>query len=132
MKLAHLLACGFAALSLAGSAYAGTTQDAQPSDESVAQVATAEQAQGKVQAHEVSAETKRAVEAKINLNKASARTIAKAKILTLMQAKAVVNFRKKHGAFKSIDDLAKVNKQGIDENFVKENHDKLESSFDLK
>ncbi|HLB41371.1 MAG TPA: helix-hairpin-helix domain-containing protein [Gammaproteobacteria bacterium] len=45
---------------------------------------------------------------KINLNKADAKELAKVKGLNTSKARAIVAYRKKHGDFKSLDDLAKV------------------------
>ncbi len=45
---------------------------------------------------------------KVNLNKATAKELAKVKGLSMAKAKAIVSYRKKHGDFKSIDDLKEV------------------------
>lgn len=49
-----------------------------------------------------------AKELKLNLNKASAKELMKVKGIDASRAKAIVAYRKKHGDFKSLDDLAKV------------------------
>lgn len=45
---------------------------------------------------------------KVNLNKATAKELAKVKGLNANKAKAIVVYRKKHGDFKSVDDLKEV------------------------
>lgn len=45
---------------------------------------------------------------KVNINKASVKDLAKVKGLNSTKAKAIVAYRKKHGDFKSIDDLKNV------------------------
>lgn len=45
---------------------------------------------------------------KVNLNTASAKDLMKVKGLNASKARAIVAYRKKHGDFKSTDDLAKV------------------------
>lgn len=45
---------------------------------------------------------------KLNLNAASAKELSKIKGLNASKAKSIVAYRKKHGNFQSLDDLAKV------------------------
>lgn len=47
-------------------------------------------------------------EAKLNINKASAKDLMKLKGLNASKARAIVAFRKKQGEFKSLDELASV------------------------
>ncbi len=49
-----------------------------------------------------------ATDAKVNINTATAKDLMKVKGMTNARAKAIVNFRKKHGDFKSLDDLKQV------------------------
>lgn len=49
-----------------------------------------------------------AMEAKVNVNKASAKELMKVKGLNASKARAIVAYRKKNGDFKSVEDLAKV------------------------
>jgi len=49
-----------------------------------------------------------AIQEKINLNKASAKELMKIKGLNASKAKALVAYRKKHGEFKSVDELNSV------------------------
>lgn len=53
-------------------------------------------------------DTTQSTEAKINLNTASAKELMKAKGINAAKARAIVAYRKKHGNFKSIEDLANV------------------------
>lgn len=46
--------------------------------------------------------------AKINLNQASTKDLMKIKGINASKAKAIVAYRKKHGDFKSVNDLSKV------------------------
>lgn len=45
---------------------------------------------------------------KLNINKATAKELAKVKGLNMTKAKAIVTYRKKNGDFKSLDDLKEV------------------------
>ena len=47
-------------------------------------------------------------ETKVNLNKATAKELMKVKGLNAAKARAIVAYRKKHGDFKSVDDLSSV------------------------
>ncbi len=49
-----------------------------------------------------------ATDSKVNLNKATAKELMKVKGLNAAKARAIVAYRKKHGEFKSIDDLNNV------------------------
>lgn len=53
---------------------------------------------------EVSSQTQE----KLNLNKASVKELLKIKGVNQSRAKAIVTYRKKHGDFKSVSELAKV------------------------
>ncbi len=55
--------------------------------------------------------------AKVNINTASVDELMTLKGIGKVRAEAIVKYRKKHGAFKSISDLQNVN--GIGENIVK-------------
>jgi competence protein ComEA len=63
-------------------------------------------------------------EQKVNLNTASAKDLMKVKGLNAAKARAIVAYRKKHGNFKSTDDLANV------KGFKKMNADTLKSIQD--
>ncbi len=47
-------------------------------------------------------------QAKVDLNKATAKQLSKVKGLNAAKAKAIVSYRKKHGDFKSLDELKEV------------------------
>lgn len=49
-----------------------------------------------------------ATQDKVNLNKATAKELAKVKGVSMSKAKAIVAYRKKHGDFKSLDELKEV------------------------
>lgn len=52
--------------------------------------------------------TSTSTETKVDLNKATAKELMKVKGLNAAKARAIVAYRKKHGEFKSIDDIANV------------------------
>jgi comEA protein len=63
---------------------------------------------------------------KVNINKANAKELAKVKGLTVTKAKAIVAFRKKHGDFKSVEDLKEVKGfKKMDEKTMQEIADQL-------
>ena len=47
-------------------------------------------------------------QAKVNVNTATAKDLMKVKGLNASKARVIVSYRKKHGDFKTVDDLAKV------------------------
>jgi len=60
----------------------------------------------------------------INLNKAGAKEIAKAlKGVGMKKAQAIVNYRKQHGDFKAVEELASV--KGIGVATIAKNHDRI-------
>ncbi|MEO8401142.1 MAG: helix-hairpin-helix domain-containing protein [Gammaproteobacteria bacterium] len=63
---------------------------------------------------------------KVDLNKSTAKDLAKVKGLNMTKAKAIVSFRKKHGDFKSTDDLKDVKGfKNMDEKTLKDIQDQL-------
>ncbi len=63
---------------------------------------------------------------KVNINKATAKELAKVKGLSANKAKAIVAFRKKHGDFKSVEDLKEVKGfKKMDEKTMQEIADQL-------
>ncbi len=61
--------------------------------------------------------------AQINLNTASAAQLETLNGIGAAKAEAIVDFRKEHGAFKSVDELAKV--KGIGQKTVDKNRDQM-------
>lgn len=77
-------------------------------------------------ADQQAANTTDATQDKVNVNKANAKDLAKVKGVTLSKAKAIVAYRKKHGDFKSLDDLKEVKGfKKMDEKTMKEIQDQL-------
>jgi competence protein ComEA len=67
---------------------------------------------------------------KINLNKADAKVLSHSyRGIGKKRAEAIVNYREKHGSFKSIEDLAQV--RGIGKQFVKKHLKELEGVFTI-
>lgn len=63
---------------------------------------------------------------KVNINTATAKELMKVKGLNGSKAKAIVSFRKKHGDFKTLDDLKEVKGfKRMDEKTMKEVQDQL-------
>lgn len=71
-----------------------------------------------------SSTTSTSTDAKVNLNTASAKDLMKVKGLNAAKARAIVAYRKKHGDFKTTEDLANV------KGFKKMNADTLKSIED--
>lgn len=70
--------------------------------------------------------TSDATSTKVDLNKASAKDLMKVKGLNAAKAKAIVAFRKKHGDFKSVEDLKEVKGfKRMDEKTMKDIQDQL-------
>lgn len=67
-----------------------------------------------------------ATQDKVNINKATAKELAKVKGLNAAKAKAIVAYRKKHGDFKSTDELKEVKGfKKMDEKTMKDIADQL-------
>lgn len=65
-----------------------------------------------------------AMAAPVNINSADAKTIETALVgVGAKTAKAIVDYRAKHGAFKSVDELAKV--KGIGPKLIEKNKDNI-------
>lgn len=68
------------------------------------------------------------VVAKIDLNKADAKTLSKSiKGIGQKRAEAIVKYREEHGRFHSIEDLAQV--KGFGQQFVKNHLSQLQEAF---
>lgn len=61
--------------------------------------------------------------AQVNLNTASAAQLETLNGIGAAKAEAIVDYRKEHGAFKSVDELAKV--KGIGQKTVDKNRDQM-------
>lgn len=141
MKITRLIACGFAALSLVGSAYA-LNQDSQPSDDSSAQIAANEQAQPEAQAQDPAAAPAPTKEkhhakkhvthvkvSKVNINTAEAKDIEHAaRGLGKKCVTAIVATRSEH-PIKSVDDIIVV--KGCSKKYVKKHHERLVHAFEF-
>jgi competence protein ComEA len=63
---------------------------------------------------------------KVDLNKATAKELAKVKGLSMTKARSIISYRKKHGDFKSLDDLKMVKGfKKMDEKTMKDIQDQL-------
>ncbi len=94
MSFYRSLLAAVAAMGLAGAVFADD--------------ATATQAQPAANANTAQAAPAMAEQTKVDINKATAKDLAKVKGLDANKAKAIVAYRKKHGEFKSVDDLKMV------------------------
>lgn len=83
-----------AAMGLAASAFAADTTT-QTTGDTTTQAQTTEQAAA-------------ATDAKVNVNTATAKDLMKVKGLNAAKAKAIISYRKKHGDFKTLDELKDV------------------------
>ena len=67
---------------------------------------------------------------KININQANAKTIAAAfNGIGVKRSQAIVEYRKAHGVFNSLDELSLV--KGISKRFIQKNSEKLKETFIL-
>ena len=111
-----------AAMGLASVAFAADTTDAtkQQTVKSVEKTATkTTTAEAQQTGDTTSAE-------KVNINKATAKELAKVKGMTVSKARAIVSYRKKNGDFKSIEDLKQVKGfKKMDEKTMKDLEDQL-------
>ncbi|MEM1243438.1 MAG: helix-hairpin-helix domain-containing protein [Pseudomonadota bacterium] len=63
------------------------------------------------------------MQSQIDINKADAKTFATLKSIGTKKAAAIVAYRKKHGTFKSIEDLLHI--KGISQAIIDKNKDKI-------
>jgi competence ComEA-like helix-hairpin-helix protein len=97
-----------AAMSLAGAVFAADTVPSTPAHPVTHGVAK-------------STTSTEATQEKVNINKAAVKDLAQVKGMSMSKARAIVAYRKKHGEFKSLDDLKDVkgfkrlNEQGLKE-----------------
>lgn len=98
-----------AALGLATSVFAAEqAKDATVNAKDATQQATQPVQMADSSSSDQSAQATEETQAKVNLNTATVKELMKVKGLTAAKAKAIVAYRKKHGDFKSVDDLKMV------------------------
>jgi competence protein ComEA len=113
MSFYRSLLAAVAAIAIASPVFADDAANTMqnPSDENAAPVAQqlADNAgNASVQATDGAQQNAATDAAKINVNSASAKELMKVKGLNASKARAIVAYRKKHGEFKTLDDLANV------------------------
>ena len=109
MSFYRSLIVAVAAMGLATSVLAADENATTTNTETTTQTETAAQAPADAsQATADSATTAAATDAKVDLNKATAKDLAKVKGLNAAKAKAIISYRKAHGDFKSVEDLKEV------------------------
>ena len=89
-----------------------------------AQVAENTAAPMQVADSSMSSDQPAAMEAKVNINKATVKEMMKMKGMSATKARAIMAYRKKHGDFKSLDDLKNV------KGFSKMSEDKMKAMED--
>jgi competence protein ComEA len=67
--------------------------------------------------------SQKATTTKVNINTADAKSLSTLKRIGAKKAQAIIEYRKQHGKFKSIQDLAKV--KGISARIVESNKERL-------
>lgn len=101
MSFYRMFITAVAACGLAASAFAANTNDAQnPANDN--------QSQQAMQVADANADQQNATEQKVDLNKASKKELMSVKGINGAKARSIISYRKKHGDFKSIDDLKEV------------------------
>ncbi|OGT35212.1 MAG: hypothetical protein A3F11_02080 [Gammaproteobacteria bacterium RIFCSPHIGHO2_12_FULL_37_14] len=112
MSFYRSLLAAVAAAVLITPVFAEDTADKTKSSSDVIQISQSDdQSKATVvsdQASDQSAQATPIDQTKINLNKADTKALTKIKGLNASKARAIVAYRKKHGDFKSLDELAKV------------------------
>jgi competence protein ComEA len=112
MSFYRSLLAAVAAVAIASPVFADDAAATNSTNESNQAVQVNENANAAPAASEekaaASAESVSADQAKVNLNKATVKELAKVKGLNVSKAKSVVAYRKKHGDFKSTDELSNV------------------------
>lgn len=103
MSLSYKLLAGIAALAITCPLFADDTTSTNVTDTPSATVT--EQSNS---TDTTTTTTTTHEETKINLNKASVKELMKIKGVNATKARSIVSYRKKHGDFTTVDDLAKV------------------------
>lgn len=99
MSFYRFIIAGFAAMTLATSVFAGTTNTPENTPETNPTMQQGTMNEGTQTT---------ASEEKVDINKASAKDLMKVKGINSTKAKAIVSYRKKHGDFKSVEDIKEV------------------------
>jgi competence protein ComEA len=107
MSLATVVLADDAAMGTTGSTDT-TTQTATPTDATTTSSATPTEATTEKTTTTTSDTTTTSTTDKVDLNKATVKELMKVKGLNAARAKAIVTYRKKHGDFKTVDDLKMV------------------------
>ncbi len=103
MSFYRTILAAVAAVALATPAFAADEANAQPQ-----QVADNTSAQTTDSSMQQSASTDQSASAMVNLNTATAKELMKVEGINAAKAKNIVAYRKKHGDFKSVEELANV------------------------
>jgi competence protein ComEA len=119
MSFYRMFITAVAACGLATSVFAANTNNAQnPSSDNQSQQAL------QVADAQTDQQSAQGTEQKVDLNKASKKELMSVKGINSEKARAIMSYRKKHGDFKSLDDLKEVR------GFKKMNDDQLKSIQD--
>lgn len=106
MSFYRLFVSAIAAMAITAPVFADDTSSmGATSDQTQAQPATPSDTQATGDQHSTS---NTAQQAQVDLNKASVSDLMRVKGLSASKARAIVAYRKKHGDFKTVNDLAKV------------------------
>lgn len=120
MSFYRMFITAVAACGLATSVFAASSNNAQnPANDNQSQ-----QAIQVADAQNGDQQSGQGTEQKVDLNKASKKDLMAIKGINSSKAKAIISYRKKHGDFKSLDDLKEV------KGFKKMNDDELKSIQD--
>jgi|SRR5579862_2110247 len=106
MSFYRTLLAAVAAVAIASPVFADDTAATQGTNEAAPAMQVSDNTSAQAPAGDAAAAT--AEQAKVNLNKATVKELVKVKGLNASKAKAIVAYRKKHGDFKSTDDLSSV------------------------
>ena len=127
MSIYRRLIVAVAAMGLATSVFAAdeaTTTTTTETTPTTAEAAPAPTAEATPAATTETTTTTTASTEKLDLNKATVKELMKLKGVSAAKAKAIVTYRKKHGDFKSVDDLKEV------KGFKKMNEKKMQEIAD--
>ena len=106
MSFYRTLLAAVAAIALASPVFADETASTTTTENTSETAATADQPASTSKTTTTS--TTETTQTKVNLNTATAKELMKVKGLNASKARAIVAYRKKHGDFKSVDELANV------------------------